>query len=272
MKMRRILTAVILLSMLLSVSFFTNASAAPSAKTVLHGSTPAWANSHNYAGPANASTLIGFRVYLGWKNASAVEALAKAVSDPRSVSYGHYLTAAQFRQQFAPSQADVLSVQNWLKSQGFSVTYTPLNNHYVAAEGSVAQAQAAFGVTFGMYNVNGLTVRSPSADVSIPSALAGLVTGVAGLDDSAQFVHTNHVTSDATPPPAFVSSEPCSLYWPRNWPPASPTLTAPGRCPTLPAVIPPRRSRALTASRAMMAPGRPWRSSTRMPHLPSSRM
>lgn len=213
MKIRRSLTSIMMISMLLTATIFTSVSAAPSPNAVLHGSAPSWATASHYAGPASSTDSIGFRVYLGWKNAGAAEALAQAVSDPHSASYGKYLSAAQFRQQFAPSQADVLSVQNWLKSQGFSVVYTPLNNHYVAAEGSVAQAEAAFGVSFGMYKVNGLTVRSPSADVSIPSALAGLITGVAGLDDSAQFVHTNHVTSDAPPPPAFVSSEPCSAYW-----------------------------------------------------------
>ncbi len=64
-----------------------------------------------------------------------------------------------------------------------------------------------------MYNVQNLTVRSPSSDVSIPSSLAGIVSGVIGLDDSAQFVFTNHTTGDAPPPAAFVSAQPCSTYW-----------------------------------------------------------
>ena len=186
---------------------------AASGKTVLHGSAPAWANSKNYVGAANSSDAIGFRVYLGWNNPSAVEALAQAVSDPHSASYGQYLTPAQFRQQFAPSQAQVGAVRSWLKSQGFSVEYTPTNNHYVSAEGTVAQAQAAFGVNFGMYNVDGLTVRSPASDVSIPDSLAGIVSGVVGLDDSAQFVQTNHTGGDAPPVAAFVTGTPCSTYW-----------------------------------------------------------
>jgi subtilase family serine protease len=40
-------------------------------------------------------------VYLGWRNPAGAEALARAVSDPHSRSYHHYLTPAQFRQQFA---------------------------------------------------------------------------------------------------------------------------------------------------------------------------
>src|SRR5256712_10417144 len=94
--------------------------------------------------------------------------------------------------------------------------YTPSNKSYVSAEGTVAQAQSAFGTSFGLYAVSGLVVRSPSSDVSIPSSLAGIVTGVLGLDDSAQFVFTNHSVGDAPPPPAFVSAHPCSTYWGQN--------------------------------------------------------
>jgi subtilase family serine protease len=206
-----IAAALILISVVSNFVFLGRASA--SNRTTLPGSVPSWANAKNYTGAADPNTTIGFRVYLGWNNPSAVEALAQSVSDPHSSSYGQYLTSAQFRQQFAPSQAQVGAVQSWLRSQGFNVEYTPQNNHYVSAEGTIAQAITAFGTTFGMYNVQGLNVRSPSADVSIPSSLVGIVSGVIGLDDSAQFVHTNNTIGDAPPPAAFVSAQPCSAYW-----------------------------------------------------------
>jgi len=176
-------------------------SVAAQARTKLPGSVPVWANATNHVAAANPSEDIGFRVYLGWNDPSAVQALAQAVSDPTSANYKNFLTPAQFRQQFAPSQAQVGAVQSWLRSQGFTVETTPQNNHYVSAEGTVAQAAAAFGASFGMYSISGLTLRSPSSDVSIPDSLAGIVSGVIGLDDSAQLVHTNHVTGDAPPQP-----------------------------------------------------------------------
>jgi subtilase family serine protease len=190
------------------------ASAAPSTKATLAGSVPAWATSANFKGAAAATDSIGFRVYLGWTNQGAVEALAKAVSDPKSASYKHFLTSQQFRQQFSPSQAQVGAVQSWLKGQGFTVNYTPTNNHYVSAEGTVAQAAAAFGTTFGMYAYKGLTLRSPSSAASVPSNLASIVSGVVGLDDSAQLVFSNRANDPKAPPAAaFVSAQPCSSYW-----------------------------------------------------------
>jgi len=146
--------------------FAAMAHAAPG-QVALPASVPAWARAANYVGPANTGDTIGFRVYLGWNNPAAVAALAQAVSDPRSASYRQYLTSMQFRQQFAPSQKQVSAVQSWLRNQGFTVEYSPLNNHYVSAEGTVAQAAAAFGATFGTYDVQGLTLRSPSSDISI---------------------------------------------------------------------------------------------------------
>jgi subtilase family serine protease len=153
-------------------------------------------------------------VYLGWNDPSAVEAFARAVSDPSNASYGKYLTAQQFRQKYAPSQGSVNQVKSWLASQGFSTVYTPMNNHYIEAEGTVAQASAAFSTGFGYYDYSGLTLRSPSSAVSIPASIASIVSGVVGLDESAALVHTNIAKEPGAPPPAaFVTGTPCSAYW-----------------------------------------------------------
>jgi subtilase family serine protease len=209
--MKKIL-AVFLVFFSVALSIFALTSS--SSRTVLKGSKPSWASSSNYAGAAGASTKLGFRVYLGWTNQSGAEALARAVSNPRSSSYRHYLTPAQFRQQFAPTANQVAQVQSWLTSQGFSLVYTPANNHYVSAQGTVAQAKAAFGTSFGMYKSKGLTLRSQSADISIPSSLAGMVSAVVGLDQSYEFIHPNHmVDSRAAPTLGFRNSPPLSAYY-----------------------------------------------------------
>ena len=210
--MKKILTVFLIF---FSVALSIIALAAPSARSTLKGNKPSWAGPKNYAGAANASDKLGFRVYLGWNNPSGAEALARAVSDPSNKkSYRHYLTPDQFRAQFAPTANQVAQIQSWLTSQGFTLVYTPKNNHYVSAQGTIGQAQAAFGVSFGKYKVNGLTVRSPSAEVSIPSSLAGMVTAVIGLDQSYEFVHTNHIVdSNAPPSEGFRNSPPFSTFW-----------------------------------------------------------
>src|SRR5215469_10289019 len=118
------------------------ADAAPSSRATVAGSAPPWATSANFKSTEPGADAIGFRVYLNWTDPAAAEALALAVSDPASPSYGQFLTPAQFRQRFAPDQQTVGAVTAWLRDQGFSVDYVPANNHYIEAEGTVAQAEA----------------------------------------------------------------------------------------------------------------------------------
>ena len=196
----------------------TAGSAAAADKATLKGSRPAWADAKHLVKPADPAGAVNFRVYLGWQDGA--EALARAVSDPRSASYRQYLTPAQFRNRFAPSETQVADVRSWLSRQGFTVTYTPANRHYVAAEGTVAQASAAFGTSFGTYAVNGKSVRSPSTDVSVPDSLAGAVTGVVGLDDSAEFVASDRAANTNAPPSAgFRNAPPLSDYWAQKFSP-----------------------------------------------------
>jgi subtilase family serine protease len=237
MKSHKALTVAVIIGLLVGAILAASVSAAPPDRTTLQGSAPAWAKSSNYVGAADPNSDVGFRVYLGWTDPAGAEALARAVSDPHSSSYGQYLTPNQFRQQFAPSSNQVAQVQNWLRGQGFALTYTPTNNHYVSAEGTVAQIQAAFATQIGMYHVEGQTVRSPSADVSIPSSLATIVNSVIGLDESYQFVETHHKIDKQAPPSAGIkNAPPCSAYWaeqisPYAYPTGFTSLSTPSRPP-----------------------------------------
>jgi len=210
MQRRRLATG--LAVALLAVVPLTSVSAASGARATLKGSTPTWANSKNLVGAADPNTVVGFRVYLGWK--SGAEAAARAVSDPKSASYGKYYTPAQFRHDFAPTQSEIGATQAWLKNQGFSIVYTPSNNHFVSAEGTLAQAAAAFGTSFNNYKVNNQIVRAPSGDLSIPSDLATSVNAVVGLDESDAFVDLNiAVDKNAAPTAGFRNSPPLSDFW-----------------------------------------------------------
>ena len=200
------------LSSLLLASFSAGVDAA--SRSAIPGTKPSWATSKALVRHANANQTVGFRLYLGWRNADAAVALAKAVSNPRSAKYRQFLTPTQFRAQFAPTASQVASVQNWLKSSGFKVTHTPLNRHFVAASGTVTQVEKAFGTTLNIYKANGLQVRAPSTNLSVPSSIAGYVSGAVGIDESYEFVHSNTRADKNAPPSAgFRNSPPLSDYW-----------------------------------------------------------
>jgi subtilase family serine protease len=162
---------------------------------------------------------VNIRVYLGWRDEAAAQRAAQAVSTPGSSSYRHFLTPAQFRQQFAPTQSSVLAVQKFLRDAGFSLVNTPGNNRFVAAEGTVAQAQAAFSVELGEFATSGKTLRAPESAVSVPSSLAGIVQGVTGLDQSSELMAPTNTNgngpsqSHGAPGVGFRAGQPCSLWY-----------------------------------------------------------
>lgn len=195
------------------------AGAAASGRSALAGSQPSWANAKALRSAAPATDYVNIRVNLGWRNEAQAQQAALAVATPGSASYHQFLTPAQFRQQFAPSQSDVNAVQKFLHDAGFSIVDTPSNNHFVAAEGTVAQAQAAFGVQLGEYSAYGLTLRAPESAVSVPSSLAGIVQSVTGLDQSAQLLSPDNTTGQpnkadhGAPSVGFRAGQPCSMWY-----------------------------------------------------------
>ena len=183
-------------------------------RSSLPGTRPSWATAKALVGHANSSATVGFRLYLGWRNADAAAALASAVSNPRSSSYRQFLTPAQFRSKFAPTASDAAAVQSWLKASGFSISHTPGNRHFVAAEGTIKQIESAFSTTVNIYQASGMKLRAPATDLSVPSSIAKLISGAIGIDESYNFVHPNTVVDKKAPPTAgFRNAPPLSDYW-----------------------------------------------------------
>ncbi|HEX3780624.1 MAG TPA: S53 family peptidase [Pseudonocardiaceae bacterium] len=210
--------------------------AAAAGSTAIPQSHPAWATPQAKVATTSAAAQVGFQVYLNTPNEAAAEAYAASVSNPNSADYKHYLTPAQVKAQFAPSDATVSSVRNWLTAAGFSVGSVPSNNAYVPATGTSAQINKAFSVSLGEYKVNGTTLRSTDTNLSLPASLAPSVLGVLGIDQSAAVAVPNHTTGDATddatssrtkvisnassnkpavvaPPAGFRNAQPCGAYY-----------------------------------------------------------
>ncbi|NJC71647.1 S8/S53 family peptidase [Planosporangium thailandense] len=197
------------------------------------GSHPKWATPANRAGNADTAKKLSFRVYLQMRDRAGAEAAARAVSDPKSASYGDYLTPDKVRQRFAPQASSVSAVRSWLQSNGFKVGEVPANNLYVEASGTVANVEKAFGVNLAMYRVQGSTLRAPDHDLSVPGSISSVVSGVVGVDQAQNLFRPMHTTGDgagagnargnaaasaaapstAPPSPGFRNARPCSAYF-----------------------------------------------------------
>jgi len=214
-------TAALSLAALLSVAMMPLTPAAAQeatpngqARVPMARAVPAWATPDRIGAPVDQAQRVGLAVYLRWRDADAAAGLARAVSDGASGQYGQYLTPAQFRDRFAPAQASVDAVQAHLQQHGLRVTHVSDNGRYVAAEGTIAQAEAAFGTRLATYRVGGELRRAPTSPPTLPASIAGSVQAIVGLSQGARF-HPLHIAADpdAPPSPAFVNAPPCSAYW-----------------------------------------------------------
>ena len=171
---------------------------------------PAWATGSRFVRHAGRTERVDLAVVLGFRDQAGLDALSAAVSNPRSASYGHYLTPAEFHARFAPPASDVNAVASWLRGRGLHVTSVPANHLLVFASGSVAQAEAAFGTTLNDYRVGNSTMRAPATSPAVPASLSGIVRGVMGL---AQTEAVPMESPNAPPPYGFRVGKPCSTYW-----------------------------------------------------------
>ncbi|MGZ4782230.1 MAG: S53 family peptidase [Oryzihumus sp.] len=193
---------------------------------------PSWTAHARPVGQTPSTARQTFTAVLGLRDEAGAEALAGAVSDPSSAQYGQYLSAAEWRSRFAPTQASVDTVTGWLRSNGFAVTDVPANHRFVSFTGTTAQAEQAFATDLKEYDKQGSTVSANATSASVPAALSGLVVGIGGLDASARRTPDHaggpeatrrHTAARATaaqpgdvlppPDPVFHNAGPCSGYY-----------------------------------------------------------
>ncbi|HEV7524848.1 MAG TPA: S53 family peptidase [Acidimicrobiia bacterium] len=186
-----------------------------SGRTAIASSHPRWAVPADRVADVNPSSAVVIRVYLKGADDSGLEAVARAVSDPKSASYRHFLTPAELHARYAPTAATVNEVRTWLKGSGLTLLGQPSNNLYVEASGSAAQIASTFGVKLGNYRVHGMELRAADRDLTIPSSVASAVSGVIGVDQSESLLQPKHIAADpsAAAPAGFRNAPPCSAYW-----------------------------------------------------------
>lgn len=179
---------------------------------------------------ANVRFLVGLKLT---DEAGAIE-LLNEVSEPTSANYRHFLTTAQWERRFSPSRAAVNAVTHWLKAHGITVLRVTPSRMVIEAQGPASAVGAAFGVSLGEYRHDGASVRLASGALSVPSSLAGSISGVLGVnqqvhthplltgDESSESLTGAHTTRVAAksgkpgqlpPAPGFANAPPCSTYY-----------------------------------------------------------
>lgn len=87
--------------------------------------------------------LIGFPT----RSFGTLEGKVAAMYDPKSPSYGEYLTVAEWMAAHAPTQEDYDLIKEWLEFRNLPVTFEASNRMVVAFKGSVKDFNATFKTT-----------------------------------------------------------------------------------------------------------------------------
>ncbi|GAA2744792.1 S53 family peptidase [Kitasatospora cinereorecta] len=158
----------------------------------LPGSHPEWATAQADAGAVPDSTPGSARIYLAGQDQAGLAALAKAVSDPNSPSYGTFLSDARARARFGATAEQVKAVTDWVTGAGLKVDST--SAHYVQVSGTTGALAKAFGTDFRNYRTAEGLHKAPSANAVVPASVAGAVLAVGGLSDAIH-QNTSHAVS-----------------------------------------------------------------------------
>ncbi|MHA6206244.1 protease pro-enzyme activation domain-containing protein [Dyella soli] len=131
----------------------------------------------------DSTKVLHVAVSLNLRNADQLQAFNKSLNTPGSANYHQFLTPAQFKATYAPTDAQVQSVVTHLQQSGFiNITVSP-NNTLVYADGNAAVVSKAFNATMKSYTENGKLKFGNDSDAMVPQALSGIVGAVTGLQN-----------------------------------------------------------------------------------------
>ncbi|MFI6542284.1 protease pro-enzyme activation domain-containing protein [Streptomyces prunicolor] len=142
-------------------------------------------------GAVSAAKRISVAISLTPRNDKALDTFVANVSNPRSSSYGHYLTKAQFAARFGRTDAEVKQVKDFLRAQGLTVGKVHSGNLLVDASGTAAQLEKAFDTKLSTWKdaKSGRAFYANETAPTLPTGIAGLVSDVTGLNNRVQLHH-----------------------------------------------------------------------------------
>jgi subtilase family serine protease len=130
---------------------------------------------------APGDTVITMGIDLNPTNRAELDRLLEAQQDPTSPDYHRWLKRGEFDQRFGPDPMTREAITQWLVQKGFKIASPTSDHRVIRFQGTVAQAQNAFGVA--IYSSDGGKHYGNVADPTIPSQFADAIGFIDGLDN-----------------------------------------------------------------------------------------
>ncbi len=142
---------------------------------------------------------------------------------PGGPLYGKSLTVGQFVQQFGATTAQVQAVEDYLSSYGFKDITVADNQLLIEANGTAADAEAAFSTSLARYSAKGTTVYVNTVAAHVPESLSETVIAVLGLNNVVSMhtdithLSTGPMTIPCTPPDCPIPDPSNESYGPQDY-------------------------------------------------------
>lgn len=136
--------------------------------------------------PMDSSKAMHVSVSLNLRNVDELESFLSAIDDPHDPLYQQFLTPAQFKAEYAPTDDQVKAVVAHLTAAGFHDVEVSPNNMMVSAEGTAEAVNTAFHASMKTFAFKNKQHYANGSDVTVPVALGGIVDAVLGLQDYAK--------------------------------------------------------------------------------------
>jgi subtilase family serine protease len=179
-----------------------------------------------------ANQVMQLDVVLPLRDPAALEKFLNEIYNPASSSYRHFLTVAEFTEQFGPTQEDYDAVVKFVKANGFTVVGGSRDGMEVQIKGPVSAVESAFHVSmhtyqhptenrifygpdrepttslpFALWHVSGLD------SYSIPHAMYVKKSDYATAHGIAPDAVVKHATTGSGPSASFLGSDMRAAYY-----------------------------------------------------------
>ncbi|WP_239309069.1 protease pro-enzyme activation domain-containing protein [Rhodanobacter sp. FDAARGOS 1247] len=133
--------------------------------------------------PLEASQPLHVAVSLKLRHADQLDQFLQQLNQPGSPEYHQYLTPAQFKARFAPTDAQVQAVVAHLQQSGFTNIEVAGNNQLITADGNALNVTSAFRTNMKRFEYRGRPHFANDSVASVPQALGNIVNAVVGLQN-----------------------------------------------------------------------------------------
>jgi kumamolisin len=136
------------------------------------------------SGAADPAERLEVSILVRRRASAALENKVKrlATGDKTEGSLGR----EDFARQFGADPGDLATVKKFATQHGLAVVQEDAARRTVVLSGTVAQFNAAFGVTLERFEHDGGSYRGRTGSIQLPDELRGVVEAVLGLDDRPQ--------------------------------------------------------------------------------------